>query len=241
MFDHYTLKARYYPMVILFLPLLVLGFFYSIQFESILHFLTSMGIAGALTYLFSQLGRDQGKKKESQLWQGWGGAPSIQMLRFSNDHFDAHTKLRYHQWLQSRCPVSMPPTKTSEESDPEAADHIYQAWTKYLISQTRDKKRYSLLFKENTSYGFRRNLWGLRSIGIVIAILTILGNYIYWSAHLHVSNPMKFPSSFLYSSASILAIASFWILIVKKSWVKLVAFAYAERLCECVDSISASN
>jgi hypothetical protein len=73
MFDNYTLKARFYPVIILFLPMIVIGIFYSLQFEEIYLLLSSLGIVGALMYLFSQLGRDQGKLKEQRLWQIWGG------------------------------------------------------------------------------------------------------------------------------------------------------------------------
>jgi len=88
MFDSYSLKARYYPVIILFLPVIVLGFFYSLQYESILHFLGSLGVLGALTYLFSQLGRDEGKRKEPMLWRSWGGPPTTQLFRLSDqrDH-----------------------------------------------------------------------------------------------------------------------------------------------------------
>jgi hypothetical protein len=31
--------------------------------------------------------------------------------------------------------------------------------TAWLLTQTRDTKTFSILFRENISYGFRRNLW----------------------------------------------------------------------------------
>ena len=237
MFDNYSLKARYYPVIILFLPIVVLGFFYSQQFESVFHFLGSVGVVGALTYLFSQLGRDQGKRKESLLWNSWGGAPTIQLLRLQDSHLDTHTKHRYHQKLQQLCGASVSPDVDLETNHPEKADDIYRSWTKYLISQTRDTKKFSLLYKENVNYGFRRNLWGLRSFAILLAIGLLVGNYFFWSLKLNEFNPALFPNSFLYSSIAIGIIILFWLLIVNKTWVKLVAFSYAERLCECVDNL----
>ena len=101
MFDNYTLKARYFPVILFLLPIVTLGFFYSLQFESIFHFLVSLGVIGSLTYLLSQLGRDKGKLKETSLWKEWGGTPSVQLLRLENSHLDKFTKQRYHQKLQS--------------------------------------------------------------------------------------------------------------------------------------------
>ncbi len=237
MFDNYTLKARYYPVILLFMPIIVTGFFYSLQFESILHFLSSLGVAGALTYLFSQLGRDQGKRKEPFLWRTWGGAPTMQIMRLSNTYFDNHTKQRYHQKLQQLCPVPTPPDATMESNSLHTTDEIYRAWTKYLISQTRDKSKFSLLFKENTSYGFRRNLWGLRPFAIGLAIIVLSGNYFFWALTLNVFNPRNFPNSFIYTSVTVLLVILFWLLIVTKNWIKSVAFAYSERLCESVDNL----
>jgi hypothetical protein len=237
MFDNYTLKARYYPVLILFLPIIIIGFFYSLQFESVFHFLGSLGVVGALTYLFSQLGRDQGKQKESSLWKNWGGAPTIQLIRLRNSHLDSHTKQRYHQKLQQLCPVSAPPDAEQEINQPNKADDVYQAWAKYLISQTRDNKKFSLLYKENVSYGFRRNLWGLRPFALTLAIVLLVGNYLFWFVKLNNLNPVLFPNSFIYSSIGILLIILFWMLLVTKSWIKLVAFSYAERLWECSDNL----
>lgn len=235
--DRYTLRARYYPVVILFFPIIVLGVVYSFQFESYVHALTSLGTVSAFTYLFSQMGRDQGKKKEKKLWEGWGGTPSIQILRINNSHLDAHTKQRYHQKLQALCPVEVVPNAAMENVDLPSADQIYSAWTRFLISQTRDTGKYALLFKDNTSYGFRRNLWGLKPYGIALTVLLLLGNYIYWAIVKSSYNPVEYPSSFAYASIGLLFFLIFWITIVNKNWVKLIAFAYAERLCECSESL----
>ena len=85
MFDLYSLKARFYPVIILFFPIVIIGVAYSLEFEKFFALLSSMGVVGALTYLFSQLGRDRGKLKEADLWTSWGGAPSTQLLRLRDN------------------------------------------------------------------------------------------------------------------------------------------------------------
>ena len=237
MFDNYTLKARYFPVIIFLFPIVVIGVFYSLQFNSIFHLLTSLGVVGALTYLFSQLGRDKGKLKEPSLWKDWGGMPSIQLLRLRDPRFDKHTKQRYHQKLQILCPVTSVPDTGMESNDPQAADDVYNAWTKYLISQSRDNKKFSLLYKENVSYGFRRNLWGLRSQALILSLSLLIANYLFWAFTFNNFNPQAFPNSFIYSSICILIIILFWLFIVTKGWIKMVAFSYAERLCECADNL----
>jgi hypothetical protein len=235
MIDNYSLRARYYPVIILFFPIVILGFFYSVQFQSLVHAFTSIGVVSALTYLFSQLGRDQGKLKEPELWNGWGGTPSLQLLRLRDKHLDRHTKERYHNKLKQLCPVSIQPNDLLESTDPTVADEVYKSWTKYLITQTRDSKKFSLLLKENTSYGFRRNLWGVKPFAIMLLALLLLANYLYWIIKLKTINPALYPNSFIFSAVALLLIFLFWLIVVSRSWVKIAAFAYAERLLESLD------
>jgi hypothetical protein len=235
MFDNYTLRARFYPIVLLFFPFIVLGITYSLHFENYVAILSSLGILGALTYLFSQLGRDQGKKKERDLWESWGGAPTTQLLRRSNKTIDAYTKKRYHEKLMKLCPVNY---NFSNESEHESAsDEVYSAWTKYLIGRTRDVTQYPLLLKDNTSYGFRRNLWGLKPYAIGLLVTLIVTNYLFWAYKNSCLNPESFPVSFRYSSAALIIILLFWVLAINNRWVRLPAFSYAERLLESIDKL----
>lgn len=237
MFDSYTLKARYYPVVILFLPIVLMGIAYSFEFLTVVHFLSSVGIAGALTYLFSQLGRDRGKEKEADLWKNWGGPPTTQLFRLNNSRIDPHTKNRYHAKMRTLCPTLIIPDIILETTEPATVDEVYRAWTKFLLSKTRDTKTYTLLFRENTSYGFRRNLWGLKRTAITIIILSLVANYIYWIISLNTFNPINFPKGFMYTTIVLTGLLLFWIFIVNRVWIKPVAFSYGERLIEAIDMI----
>jgi hypothetical protein len=171
------------------------------------------------------------------LWRSWGGAPTTQLLRIQDNRIDKHTKKRYHEKLQINCPVIVVPHLSMETNNSQESDEVYQTWTKYLISKTRDGKKFPLLLKDDTSYGFRRNVWGLKPHGLAFTIIFILANYFFWVIRLKSFNPLFFPNTFKYSTLMLFAILVFWLLIVTKNWVKLPAFSYAERLCECVESL----
>ena len=237
MFDSYTLKARFYPVIILFFPIVLIGLFYSFEFKTVIHFFSSIGFLSALTYLFSQLGRDQGKRKELDLWKSWGGTPSIQILRLCDQNIDKHTKQKYHQKLQTLFPVTSTPNQAMETNAPEEADEIYKAWSHFLITKTRDTKGYPLLFKENINYGFRRNLWGLKTAAIILVTALIIGNYLFWGATNNSWNPITFPHAFLYSTVALVLVLLFWLIIIRRNWVKSVAFSYAYRLCETIETL----
>ena len=233
--DKYSLNARVYPMVILFLPLVVIGISYSIEYESYIQALSTLGISTALYYFLSNIGRDFGKKKEKLLWEFWGGAPTSQIFNYQNEVVDNITKTKYHNRLLELSPIEFEINFQNEELD--KINEVYRSWTKYLITNTRDTKKYSLLFKENISYGFRRNLWGLKNLSISLIIICIIGNYTYQTMTVGFKNLFEFPIEFIISESILVLLLLVWLLIVNKNWIKVPAFAYAERLLESIDTL----
>jgi hypothetical protein len=235
--DKYTRTARIYPMLIFYLPVAIIALVFSLHFEKISHLLISLGLTSAFSYMMAQRGRDGGKTKEKMLWASWGGCPSIQLFRWSNAEININTKKRYHLKMQSLCRVDNFPNPMVEASDPEAADGVYQAWTKYLISKTRDTKKYALLFNENMSYGFRRNLWGLKpyAITLLTLIMGITYGYFYWISKKF--DPRDFGKLFFIAEIILATLILLWILIVTKKWIKIPSFGYAERLLETIESL----
>ena len=68
------------------------------------------------------------------------------------------------------------PTSNKKPIIPEDADGIYQSGVRWLLNHTRpeDNKKFDLLFKENTAYGFRRNALGTKPLGLVFSFGSIL-------------------------------------------------------------------
>jgi hypothetical protein len=234
--DKYSLNARIYPVVFLLLPLVIVGISYSIEFEKYIHILSSLGLTSVLLYFMSNVGRDAGYIKENTLWESWGGMPTAQLLSFQNDQIDKYTKRKYHSRLQTLAPIN------GINIDFETADfndvvEVYKSWTKYLISQTRDTKKFSLQFKENVSYGFRRNLWGLKPIGILFCLIIFFSNFI---IQYYLNQDLcfwKYPLSFLVSEFLLVILLIIWISIIKSDWVKIPAFAFGLRLLEAIEHL----
>ena len=142
--DKYSINARLYPMAILLMPLIIIGIAYSIEMESYLNILSSIGVSAALSYFLAQIGRDNGKRKEKVLWDSWGGPPVEQIFSYQNSVIDEHTKTRYHKKMNKVVPAEH---EIDFKSGTQAESKIvYQSWTKYLITKTRDTKKFSLLF-----------------------------------------------------------------------------------------------
>lgn len=240
--DEYRRRARLKPAILEVLPLLlVLGVLVSSALGG-LDAATKFGGAAiatlvsalGLTALLEQLGRDKGKKKEPWLWARWGGAPTTQLLRHrSTSLCDPLTRRRYHEKLTRLLPELRLPSAGDEAADPAAADWVYEACTRFLISRTRDRGRFPLVFEENVNYGFRRNLWGMRAAGVVMSLAGTL------VAGVGLMTTFGTPISAAWLSVFLVdaAFVAWWLWRINPDWVSIAGRAYADRLMEAIDSL----
>ncbi len=226
----YSFKARILPFVLVFFPVLLLVLYHVTINKLYIHYLTSLTIFAAITFLLSQIGRDQGKKKENKLFEYWGGKPTNLYICHLDDKLDKFTKRMFHDKLQQLIPDLKIPSIDEEKNHPEEAKSIYESCTRILISKTRDTSEYQLLFKENINYGFRRNLWGMKPLAISILIICI----IFFSANsTSLFTTIDSVSSINWVIILLLLTAlAVWVFYFNRNWVKIPAFAYAERLYE---------
>ena len=231
--DTYSLKARVYPSVLVLFPIFLIGIYYVTNIEAYYHYFTSFAFLGLFSFVLAQIGRDNGKKKEKKLFEYWGGKPTCTLLRHSNDQLDIHTKKRIHSLLEQTILGIKIPTMNEEQMNPVEADAVYESCTRYLISKTRDTDKYSLLFKENTNYGFRRNLWGMKVWALIIIIACVLIHCIMITKGLSTITLLK-PIDWLLFVAFFILIL-FWLFVVNREWIKTTAIAYAERLYETLN------
>jgi hypothetical protein len=226
--DSYTFRARVVPVLVAALaPLVLLG--------SGLIAGAGPGIAtGLITTVVAaiagQLGRDRGNALEPGLWADWDGSPTRRRLRYRNNRSDQVESL--HDRIERALGETLP-TAADEAANEAAADERYDEITRRLIGLTRDHDQFALLFAENCNYGQRRNLLGLRAIGMIIATITAAAAI----ALLVLAAGTLAHKAARYGPAigvSLLELA-FWIWIVRSQWVRIPAQAYADRLMEAVD------
>lgn len=228
--DDYSLRARFYPSLIVLLPAFVVAIFYITDIEKYYHYFTAFCVVGLFSYVLAQFGRDRGKAKEPLLFAAFGGKPTTQIMRYRNTHLNSIIKNRYRNLLEQKIPNLVLPTLAEENNDPVAADDVYDSCARFLISITRDNQKYNLLYKENTSYGFRRNLWAMKGIAITVITFVIAIHIFFATSQFSditiIANKDIFLAIFLVISLSV------WLFVITKDWVKMNAFSYAERLFE---------
>ncbi len=234
--DAYSWRARIAPVLVALLPMPLAVFVWFPDASLVARIAAIGGVPALLLWLLSEIGRDMGKRKEQELWKSWGGAPTTQRLRFATPDANVMLVERYHHLLSEQVPTLNLPTAEREACDPRAADQAYEVATKWLIDNTRDTDKFGLLFKENVSYGFRRNLWGLKPLALPLAIagliLCVIGGWqsvgsveLDWAA----------------TCAASVVVVVFWLGWVRPSWVRIPAEAYADRLFEACEVLYASD
>src|SRR5713226_3809363 len=173
--DPYERQARLYPALLALLPLLVMVMLLYGPKASALTSVVTIAVSCGGLYLMTNLFRELGKRMEERLFREWGGKPTTQLLRHRDNTIEAVTKRRYHSFLAAKINEAFP-DKDQEANNRDAADEIYQSGVRWLLSHTRsdDNKKFDLLFKENVTYGFRRNALGMKPVGLIVSIGSLL-------------------------------------------------------------------
>lgn len=229
--DPYLRRARLEPALLVALPLTLAMFAWWPAAVKQWGLLWSFVVWSGGSTLLANVARDSGKRKEASLFVSWGGKPTTRLLRFRGS---ANVALvaRRHQQLQLLMPSLQLPTETSEIQDTNAADALYESSIAFLIEKTRDRKKFELLFDENCNYGFRRNLWGMRPLGLALASIGLVALAVLfgWQVRANVVNP----TTIACLAMTVLLLLG-WIFWFTPGWVRIPAEAYAERLLASCD------
>lgn len=171
--DAYTLRARLLPAVIATAPALALVAIYvSWEKFALSQLLVTIALF-TLLVVFSDIARRQGKRIEPILYKKMGGKPTTIMLRRCDTTLNEKSKARIHAVLATR--LNEPsPTPEEEAAHPDHSDTFYERGGDWLRENTRDSKRFKLVYEENMTYGFRRNLLGMKWLGLGLNSLVLL-------------------------------------------------------------------
>lgn len=168
-FDTYNLKTRVFPALIAGLPTLAL-LFVIVPWD---HLGLSHVIAGAmgvvLLFAFADLARHRGKTVEAKL----ASNATPEQWHRGNPDIPEGSKDRFRAFVASQLKQT-PPTAEEEQVDPHRANDFYLTANAWLRDRTRDNRTYAILFGENITYGYRRNLLGLKPIGLLVNLIVLI-------------------------------------------------------------------
>ena len=165
--DTYIIRAQLVPAVLAAFPALALfAAFISWKDISFSHAIAGTGLLAVL-WLFLDRAKRLGKELEPGLFAKMGGMPSTTMLRHSDGAFNKIEKEGFHSFL-SRKLAKLAPSPEREAANPQEADDYYKRAGNWLRENTRDTKRFSILFNDNMTYGARRNLLGVKPYALIL-------------------------------------------------------------------------
>lgn len=227
----YVWYARIAPMYITLLPVAIgIGVWFpeTRMLEQISVVVLSPGV---LAVLLGEKGRDRGRRKQGELWAKWGGPLLTQYLHHSNTDINQHLRLEYHQKLRQLLPnLAIPSSEEEETKDREGARNVYDACAQHMVNVVReDPKRYWSAFKENRSYGLRRNLWGLKPLGVTCSIVGAASAAL--ALGLRWEGPETISAPWVVSILCCVGLFVFWCT-VTPNWVRIANDAYVRRVLE---------
>ena len=113
---------------------------------------------------------------------------------------------------------------------------MYASACAWLIAQTRDASRFRVLFEENITYGFRRNLLAVKPLTVATSILSLI---VIGLAYFDLLPLVSRGDGWLLTLASMVALyLLLTLIVVRHEWVKEAAYSYAQRLLETTDLLA---
>lgn len=223
--DAYVIQARLRPAALAISPAVVAILLLLPEHAAIIRIVGALIIWCGVTWFLAHVARTKGRQMQDGLYKSWGGKPTTAIMRRTDSRIDEATKQRYFGFLQANVPGWTAPTAADELRDPAAADQRYDSAVTWLLSFTRDRKTHPLVFTENVAYGFRRNLLGMKAIGLTVALASAA-----WAGtSIGLAGIAVVPATAWLALAYGLLGALAWT-IVTPTWVRDAADAYAIRL-----------
>jgi hypothetical protein len=227
--DAYSLRARLFPAILATAPAIAaLALLISWERIALSNIVVTTTLV-VLVFALADFARRLGLRVEPRLYAEMGGKPSVTMFRRSDAAIETSTKNRYRAFI-ARMINERPPTVQQESANPQNADTFYEACGTWLRANTRDPKKFSLLFNENVGYGFRRNLFGLRwpALTINLIVVAICAGLIWYRGTLDLDNDLTTRTFVVLFVAAIHA--AYFALVVTKAGVKEAARKYGREL-----------
>lgn len=166
LFDGYTIRARIIPALIAGLPSLALPFvivpWHRLGLSSVI--VTTMSFV--LLYAFADVARRGGYRVERKLRT----RSTPELWHRKNSELPSGLKNQFRTFVGAQIKQRVP-TEEEETSEPEQVNDFYTSANSWLRDETRDKKKFNILYDELLTYGFRRNLLGVKYLSLAANFL----------------------------------------------------------------------
>jgi hypothetical protein len=237
--DPYELRARLFPGLLVLLPVTVyLALLHGAKNPLIVS-LGSVLLACGGPYLLSSFVRIWGQRAQEKLFRRWGAKPTTVLLRHSDNQISPQTKQRYRKLVESNLGILLP-SVDDEQNYPGEADNAYDAAADALRPLTSDQTAFPLVFKDLVAYGFNRNAYGSRWVGVSVSIGAIVATIANAGA-MHLDPPYMTIADL--GTAHVIVITAalnfigLWCFHFTSATVQQSGFSYSKRLWESLEQL----
>ncbi len=226
-FGTYNMRCRINVGLIFLSPILVHIYLLLPEFNSLASTFIITLIIYALSSLIVIFSRQYGSKALMKCYPDM--LPAQQFLMPNDTHIDTYTKDRYYDFFRRHIP------NFSVSEDINDMKLQVQTAITWLISQTKDTSKYSLINEENMNLGFSYNLLGLKPFAIWLCIILVstdfcvMGVCYYFNFHQNTTN-------MIYSILFTLLCLIMWCSMITEKLVISSAQKYARALLSACDS-----
>jgi hypothetical protein len=238
--DKYERQARLVPGVVALLPVAITVTALGLRHASVVSVIVSLlSLAGGPIVLADTV-RSLGLKAQSKLWASWGGPSTTIALRLREATSNAVQRDIWRTAVQKVTGIKLV-SERGESSNAGRADQTIEAAVSRVRELTRDDRRFYMVQVENRGYGYRRNLYAMRTIGRTIAFfcsLVIVG-FALWP--LAGGKNMDFQLAYVLGVVIDVLIALGWYLLPSSGRVREAADKYAYQLFQAAVTLSAGN
>lgn len=224
LFDPYNIRVRLSSSIILFAPIMITLF---LCFNDIYTIASSSIIVFILLSFTNYIPILQRRINKAKIFPEDRAA---KLLHLEDATFDLLTKKRYYDRL-SRMDVSLALFEQPDNS--EEFRKCCKSAIVCLRARTRDNH---LVQEENINYGFCKNLYANKKVGIILCVALNTFIFIY-TKHLFITQAIK-PINNYVAFVLNLSILIFWFFGINKKVLEETADKYAKTLVEAIDAVS---
>jgi hypothetical protein len=227
--DDYERRARLVPGLLLVAPVAVTIVMFGLRTNPVVAAIVGSLAAFGAPVVLANFVRHRGLGVQEGLYESWGGKPTTQLLRAGA----AARRKRWRDAVEAVAGYQLP-----DEEHPD--DDAYDAAVAVVISQTRDTKRFKLLYNENRNYGYERNLYGLRVLGRAVAATCLAVSLVAIAVLIGLLD-REVRDEWLVGVVVLLALLLLWILLPSRERTRTTAFKYAEQLLDAAVELGRSQ
>lgn len=231
------MQARIFPALIAGLPTLALLLvLVPWNYLGLPHLIaTTIGVV--LLFAFADVGRRAGKLIQEKLKTD----ATPEQWHHGNSDIPETAKSRYRSFIEKKISLTAP-TAEEEGANPSQANDFYLSANNWLREHTRDTRAFSILFKENITYGYRRNLLGLKPLALMANFVVGL---ICWAVFAfqpgYFIDIPNVKEKIIVILAAVLLHSIYMLVAVDESSVREASRTYGRQLILCCESLASSQ